>query len=104
MHMSAAQWMFFSAGLVLQLAILFIMHVRKSRSAFPIFFNFMAFCAIAQVFIGIAASWPYSRYFYSYWTVTALGSLLGFGVLYESVSQIMKPYSALVDLAKMLLR
>jgi hypothetical protein len=103
MHLSAAQWVFTVAGLALQLLILVVMHVRKSRPDFPIFFNFIAFMAITQVFLAIATGWSRSGYFYSYWTITALGVLLGFGVLYESVAQIMKPYSALVDLAKMLL-
>jgi hypothetical protein len=103
MHMSVTRWVFVSSAVLLQLLILAIMHVRKSRSDFPIFFNFIVFGVIIQVFMAAAVSLPASSYFYSFWTVTALGALLGFGVLYESVAQIMKPYSALVDLAKMLL-
>jgi len=102
MHMSGTQWSFGIAQLALQLLLLAIMHVRKSRSEFPIFFNYIAFTAITQVFLLVALRGSYAQYFYSYWSVSAVGLLLGFGVLYESLVQVMKPFSALTDLAKMI--
>lgn len=102
MHMSVAQWVFSIAGFALLAILVAVMYARKSRSEFPIFFSFIAFTAITQVILLIAVRWPYAQYFYTFWSIQTLYLLLGFGVLYESVVQIMKPYSALADFAKML--
>ncbi len=102
MHMPVAQWVLESVCIVLQLFLFGLMLVRKSRSEFPVFCNYIAFSALTQAFLLVAVTWSYAQYFYAYWTVTALSTLLGFAVLYESVTHVMKPYSALRDFAKML--
>ncbi|HWX54441.1 MAG TPA: hypothetical protein VN176_07600, partial [Verrucomicrobiae bacterium] len=102
MHMSVAQWAFWIIGFALQLLLMAILLVRKGRSQFPIFFNYVIFYGVVSVVFLIAARQPYAQYFYTYWTITALGVVFGFGVLYEAFGQIMKPYSALADLAKMI--
>jgi hypothetical protein len=43
-----------------------------------------------------------SKYFYTYWSINAIGMLLGFGVLYEVFVNALKPYAAVIDLGKML--
>ena len=102
MHMSTTQWVFWIVGFALQLFLVGIMVARKYKTEFPVFFNYLIFYAVAAVILLVAASRPYAQFFYTYWTVTALGLILGFGVLYEALVLIMKPYSALADLAKML--
>jgi hypothetical protein len=50
---------------------------------------------------------PYCKaytYFYFYWTVSTLLIFIGFGVLYEVFLNLLKPYSAVIDLGKLLFR
>ena len=102
MHVSVAQWFLDGTCIVLQLLLFGIILRRKSRSEFPVFCNYIAFSAVTQALLLVAVNWSYTQYFYVYWTVTALVTILGFAVLYESVTHVMKPYSALKDFAKML--
>ena len=104
MHVSISQWVFSSLGVALPLLVLAVMHLRKSKSDFPVFYSFIVFYAITQVILNVTVNGSYALYFYSYWTIAMLGSLLTFAVLYEAFVQIMKPYSALTDLAKMMFR
>lgn len=103
MHVSAVQWVLESICIVLQLFLFGIMFVRKGRSEFPVFCNYIALSALTQAFLLVAAvTWSYAQYFYVYWTIAALTTMMGFAVLYESVTHVMKPYSALRDFARML--
>ncbi len=104
MHVSVTQWVFSSLAVVLPVLLLGVMHLRKSKSDFPFFYSFIAFYAITQVILNITATGSLRLYFYCYWTIAILGSLFTFAVLYEVFVQIMRPYSALTDLAKMMFR
>src|SRR5258708_22110657 len=104
MHVSVTQWVFSSLAVVLPVLLLGVMHLRKSKSDFPFFYSFIAFYAITQVILNITATGSLRLYFYCYWTIAILGSLFTFAVLYEVFVRIMKPYSALTDLAKMMFR
>ncbi len=42
------------------------------------------------------------QYFYVYWTASTVVMVVGFAVLYEVFVNILKPFSAVIDLAKML--
>lgn len=108
MHLPAVQWLLMSATLVLQVAALTLMVRRGIRATFPFFFNFLAFslCVVAlQIGMLSRPSW-YSSVAYSFlfWGSTAIGTLLSFAVIYEVFAHILKPYSALVDLGKLLFR
>ncbi len=102
MHMSLAQWLFTVLGLGLLVQLLVVMHVRKCKSDFPVFYNYIIFYALSVTVLTFVIHGSYEQYFYSYWTQAILESLLGFFVLYEAFGQIMKPYAALTDLAKMI--
>ncbi|MGC2694541.1 MAG: hypothetical protein WA738_02005, partial [Candidatus Angelobacter sp.] len=44
------------------------------------------------------------QYFYLYWVLSFLYMALEFGIMYEIFANALKPYSALIDLGKMLFR
>jgi hypothetical protein len=77
---------------------------HKLRTEFPIFFNYTVFCVLAVV-VGLV---PYllwcPQYFYLYWSMNAVMIGLEFAVMYEVFVNALKPYSALIDLGKMLFR
>ena len=106
MALSALQWVLVYGTIVLQIVTLTVMIKRKFRSTFIFFFNFLAFSLLSNLLLEIAVVRHFSEtaYFYLYWTITAVGTLLSFAVVYEVFVYILKPYSALVDLGKLLFR
>ncbi len=108
MSLSFAQWALMFTLVILQVAIIILMVRRKFQAKFPIFLNFVIFGAVTLV-LEILMLWfpkwyPANAYSYVYWTIQALGVLLTFAVIREVFVQVLKPYSALVDLGKLLFR
>jgi hypothetical protein len=93
------------ASALVQVYILRIFAGRRLKTEFPVFFLYTCF-GIALVVIGLAG-YLYSsstQYFYVYWVLSFIYMGLEFGVMYEILVNALKPYSALIDLGKMLFR
>jgi hypothetical protein len=107
-HISQIGWILIAlaamAALV-QLLVARILVKRKLRSEFTIFFTYCCF-GIVMVAVGMAgyAFSSNSQYFYVYWVLSFLYMALEFGIMYEIFVNALKPYSALIDLGKMLFR
>lgn len=90
---------------LVQAYILRILAGRKLKSQFPTFY---LYCWFGVVLVAIAlAGYIYSskaQYYYIYWTSSFIYMTLEFGVMYEILVNALKPYSALIDLGKMLFR
>ncbi len=103
MQISRVQWFLALLAPLMLLATMYILNRRKLRSKFPLFFNYLAFYSVGLGIVIFAGSFLSDRqYFYAYWIVYAITTLLAFAVLYEVFVNILKPYSALIDLGKML--
>jgi hypothetical protein len=104
MHMSITQLFVVLGQPLLQCAIVWIMIQRRLRAQFPIFFNYTVF-GILTVVLGLFVFYEGSQaqYYYTYWSLTACGTLLAFGALYEVLRNMLKPYPALRDLGKLLM-
>ncbi len=109
MQILPVQWVLIAIAVVtaiVQAVILRTLKNRKLRSEFPIFFRYTA------LYIGIflfesVCSVVFCRsyaYFYMYWAITGVTMILEFAVMYELLVNALKPYSALIDLGKMLFR
>src|SRR5258708_29613310 len=92
--------------LAMQLFILAMMLKRRLRPEFPRFFqytlvNSVALCtALILHAIPVQQAWlPYAD-----WGISLVSMFLVFGVLHEVFVNTLKPYSALIDLGKMLFR
>jgi len=88
-----------------QLLIARVLIKRKLRSEFNIFFTYCVF-GVGLAAVGIAG-YAFSssiQYFYIYWVLSFLYIALEFGIMYEIFVNALKPYSALIDLGKMLFR
>jgi hypothetical protein len=81
-----------------------ILDRRKLRSEFPVFYRYSLFCGVGTLITIIPYLFFCPQYFYIYWVLTPITMLLEFGVLYELLVNALKPYSALIDLGKMLFR
>jgi hypothetical protein len=107
-QISQTQWILIAITLVaagVQGFTLRILNQKKLRSEFPVFFRYTLFTVVAYPIILI----PFviscgPQYFYIYWSLTAVTMVLEFAVLYELLVNALKPYSALIDLGKMLFR
>ena len=78
---------------------------RKLRTNFPIFFLYVCF-GVGGMVLGLAghAYLPDLQYYYFYWVLSFINTGLEFCVMYEILVNALKPYSALIDLGKMLFR
>ena len=105
MGLSLLQWLLIFANLVLQTTLLIVMVRGRSRSTFPVFFNFVAFCLITLLLQVILL--PHASavgFFYLYWGTMAVATVLSFGVIYEVFTHVLRPYSALVDLGRLIFK
>src|SRR5438874_8876851 len=89
-------------SLAIQIALVFALGKRKIRSEFTMFFNYVILLTVSWLLLQISAHWLLQAYSYVYWICTALVMVLGLAVLYEVFVNILKPYSAVIDLGKML--
>jgi len=106
-HISQIQWILIAIAVVaagVQAFTLRILNQRKLRSEFPVFFRYSLFCVIACAILLIPFVVSCPQYFYVFLSLTAVSMVLEFGVLYELLVNALKPYSALIDLGKMLFR
>lgn len=107
MHISSTESIFIALALTIacvQGYTLRILHRSKLRSEFPVFYRYSAFCAAGTLITIVPYLFFCPQYFYIYWVLTPITMLLEFGVLYELLVNALKPYSALIDLGKMLFR
>jgi hypothetical protein len=91
-------------GIVVQTYTLRILNRRKLRSEFPVFFRYSVVCIAACAVSLVPFVFFCPQYFYIYWVLNALTMGFEFAVLYELLVNALKPYSALIDLGKMLFR
>jgi len=104
MSMSLTQWILFSTTSAIFLLILGVLHVRKIRSSFPILFQITIFALISSLILMASAFWTCNGYGYVFWSLTALYTVLVFGTFHEAFLHLLKPFSAVIDLGKMLFR
>jgi len=92
--------------LAVQLFILAIMLKRRLRPEFPLFFQYTLVNTVALCLVLILHAMPIQQAWLPYvdWAISLISMVLAFGVLYEVFVNTLKPYSALIDLGKMLFR
>ena len=94
-------------GAVLQIGILYTMKKRNVRSQFPVFFNYNIYVIVAVVINYAAYYFCGCTSAFLAWIYPTLSFLLigfEFALMYEIFVSALKPYSALIDLGKMLFR
>lgn len=92
-------------SVLFQVVLLNILQSKRLRASFPIFFAYTAaYAATSTVLIvaDMALGTASPIYFYLYWGLNSVLMLLEFGVMYELFVNAVKPYSGLIDLAKLL--
>jgi hypothetical protein len=100
--MSLVQLIVVFSSLVMQTLVMVLMVRRKLRAAYPLFYTFLGLNTLSVVVGMLVYRYAINQYAAVYWTGSTVVMLLGFGVLYEVFVNLLKPYSALIDLGKML--
>ncbi|HEY2364355.1 MAG TPA: hypothetical protein VGK36_24790 [Candidatus Angelobacter sp.] len=107
MHICLTQWIYIAIAVVaggVQAYTLRILKRGKLQSEFPVFFRYTCLCIAAYAISLIPFIFSGSQFPYIYWVLTAMTMVFEFAVLYELLVNALKPYSALIDLGKMLFR
>ncbi len=107
MHISLTHWLEIGIAAICAVVQAFIVRTlvkNKLRSDFPIFFSYNAGSVAASLVTIAPFVYWCAQYFYVFWTLNVLLMILEFGVLFEVLVHALKPYSALIDLGKVLFR
>jgi hypothetical protein len=109
-HPSTLQWLTIAICLTTaaaQAGLLVVLSKKGLRKSFPVFFAYTAISAvmpfaITPVFLSRGPSSV--LYFYTVWGLNSIAMLLEFGIMHEVFVYVVKPYSGLIDLTRMLFR
>jgi hypothetical protein len=93
-------------GALLQLGILFRMKKRNLHSQFPVFFNYNIYVVVAVPISIVTYLYCTSQHnlYFAYWCLNVFLIGFEFALMYEVFVAALKPYSALIDLGKMIFR
>ena len=102
MQMSLPQIALAFISIVMIGTVMLVMVRRNLRTAYPLFFSYLGVNALAVVLLTVLYRFAIGQYFYAYWTTSTILMAIGFAVQYEVFVDILKPFSAVIDLGKML--
>src|SRR5438876_4259953 len=71
---------------VLQVCIAVLFYRRKLHRRFPLFFSTVLYIFASEIVLLAVRAFPYRVYFYSYWALNSITTLLKFAVIYELFS------------------
>jgi hypothetical protein len=95
MHLTGLDLLFWAAGLVAHLTLLFVLLVCRRVKMFPIFTSLIAVNVgrtIALMLVG--RHWIKASYFYTFWSFGILDTLLELLVVYEMYAKTFRPHGA----------
>ncbi|HEY3768068.1 MAG TPA: hypothetical protein VGN44_05280 [Candidatus Angelobacter sp.] len=109
MQILPVQWVLIAISLVTGVVLAGIVRTLKTSKLgleFPIFYRYIGFYIAILVFESVCSVTLCQNYayFYIFWALTGVTMILEFAVMYELLVNALKPYSALIDLGKMLFR
>ncbi|HEY6272120.1 MAG TPA: hypothetical protein VIX19_09015 [Terriglobales bacterium] len=102
MNLSIPQIVVAALVVTSQVLVVILMLRRGLRSAFPMFFTYLTVNVVSALLLLAAYVNGFPQYFYLYWTLSTIIMVVGFVVIYEVFVDILKPFSAVIDLGKML--
>lgn len=102
MHLHWPEYLIWFSSPTIQFLIAAVMVRRNLRREYPMFFNYTVFQVISHIVMFILWNCSYSIYYAGYWTTSALGIFLGFGVIREIFLVSFRPYEALREFGEMI--
>lgn len=106
MSILSLQNMLWFLGVALEVLALAYIVRTKLRLSFPVFFTYLICqtltdATLLSIYLQHSS---YQTYFYAYWSLTAVCTLVSFFVLYEVFTYTLRPYTGLRDLATVVFR
>jgi hypothetical protein len=102
MQMPVTQLISVFIGFFMICGVMVLMVKRNLRTTYPLLFSYLGINALATAIVLPIYRFAPSQYFAVYWTMSTIVMALGFAVQYEVFVDILKPFSAVIDLGKML--
>jgi hypothetical protein len=90
------------ASFLMICGVMLLMVKRNLRATYPLLFSYLAVNALAALIVVAIYRYAIGQYFFAYWTLSTLSMVVGFAVQYEVFVDVLKPFSAVIDLGKML--
>jgi hypothetical protein len=104
MNLSWMDYVLWFLAPAFMLGVVFFMSKRKLRAEFSLFFTYL----LLQILLVAINFFVYhlspEDYFFFYWTGTALSIMLGFFVIHETFTYMIRPYPGLRDFGSVLFR
>lgn len=92
MHLTGLDLLFWAAGFIAHLILLFVVLIRRRARSFPVFTMFVALNVARTVALFFVQRYcTKSAYFYTYWSIAIIDVALQLGVIYEMASSIFRP-------------
>jgi hypothetical protein len=102
MHMPAFQFFLIIASFLMTCGVMTLMVNRSLRTTYPLLFSYLAVNALTVPILLAIFRYAPNQYFFAYWMTSTMSMLVGFAVQYEVFVAVFKPFSAVIDLGKML--
>jgi hypothetical protein len=102
MQMSFPQIAMALISFAMTCTVMLVMAKRNLRATYPLFFSYLGINALSIPLLSLLYRYAIGQYFYAYWSMSTVVMMVGFAVQYEVFVDILKPYSAVIDLGKML--
>jgi hypothetical protein len=92
MHLTVLDFLFWAAGLVLNLGLLFTLWYRRRTREFPFFTALITLNVLRTIALYCVLRLGRKEdYFYSYWLLTILDTILELCIVYEIASRVFRP-------------
>ncbi len=90
---------------IFQIGVAVVLLQRRLHKEFPFFFKYLILQGATNLLLfAFAFLTHYRAYFYTYWTLSAVSTVLEFGIIYEIFGQLFRPYPYLRDFARVVIR
>ena len=92
MHLTDLDLLFWAAGFLAHLGLLFVLWYRRRAAAFPLFTALITLGSAQTIILYFVFHYGTKRsYFYTYWSLTMIDTMLQLGVVYEISSRVFRP-------------
>jgi hypothetical protein len=95
MRLTGLDFFFWAAGLPVNLGLLFVLWYRRRVQSFPFFTALIALSVVRTIVLYFVYTYESKQsYFYTYWSLVTLDTVLQICVVYEVASRVFRPLDA----------
>jgi hypothetical protein len=92
MHLTGLDLLFWAAGFLENVALLFVLCYRRRAKGFPFFTSLITLSVVRAIVLYFVLNYGTKEsYFYAYWSLAILDMVLQFCIVYEIASRVFRP-------------